>query len=268
MPAEREDKRSPITIQSVERALAILEVLLRSGRGMTVLDICSEVNIQRTTSYALLNTLVAAGYVSKQPKDGKYIVTSKAYELSASYPARLPIVQYIKPRLLELGNRFHVATRIAVPNYEGRFIPVMSSGSLESLVIQSPSSTYPPHATSTGKLALSYLDDEHVIQQVRAHGMSRYTPSTITEEATLLEELHTIRQQGYAVDHAEYFPDMFCLSCPIEDNPHVLSAIITLSQNCKVMDAIWDELLPAALQCSRLLSMDISDAALSNTYIT
>ena len=34
MPTEREDKRSPITIQSVERALAILEVLLRSGRGM------------------------------------------------------------------------------------------------------------------------------------------------------------------------------------------------------------------------------------------
>lgn len=257
MDTDERKAKAPLTIQSVERALSILELLLRTGRSMTVIEICAEVGIQRTTLYALLNTLVALGYVIKQPRDGRYIISSKMYELSATYPHRLPIVQYIRPHLVALGQRFNTAVRISVPNWEGKFVPVMSTTSLQSLIASSTASDYPLHATSTGKLILAHQPPEKAAELLETMPLPRYTNATITDRTRLAQVVEEIRVQGYALDVAEYFSDTTCVSFPIENAQKDLLAVITLSENVEHMRQVMDNLLPAALQCSRLLSMEL-----------
>ena len=57
----KENGASRTRIQSLERGLAVLEVLSRDMKPMSVMEICKEVGVQRTTLYALLNTRISRG---------------------------------------------------------------------------------------------------------------------------------------------------------------------------------------------------------------
>ena len=254
----KHDSKAPQTIQSVERAFSILETLTRSGRAMSVSEIAERVNIQRTTTYALLNTLVVTGYVTKLPNESKFIISSKMFEISAPYPSRLPIVQYISSRLFSLGQNFKVSVRIAIPNQSGAFIPVMGSGPAQPLVFHFGPGEYPLHATSTGKLALSHKDDQTINVFLSSASLPSYTSTTNTDPTRLREEIAQIRTQGYSQDHGEYFPDMECISFPIVKEAQNIAAIVTFSDSIEYMQKILPDLIPAGLQLCRTLSMEIS----------
>ena len=91
-------------IQSVERALSILEVLSKTQTPMGVIEISEELGINRTTVYGLLNTLIQSDYVVRSEVNSKYTISGKMYSLSYSYPNRLPVVRYATRYMQELQN--------------------------------------------------------------------------------------------------------------------------------------------------------------------
>ena len=58
--------------------------------------------------------------------------------------------------------------------------------------------TFPLHASATGKLILAELDDARIEELLPAE-LPRYTPRTVTSRTALLDEVHQVREQGYAV---------------------------------------------------------------------
>ena len=93
--ANREENGASKTkIQSLERGLSVIELLSNVMKPMSVMEICKEVGVQRTTLYALLNTLISRGYVAKNEETSKYYITGKIYELGMFYPEKQPLVAY------------------------------------------------------------------------------------------------------------------------------------------------------------------------------
>ena len=73
----------------------------------------------------------------------------------------------------------------------------------------------PPHATAAGKSVLAMLDDDQVRAVCDGAGLPAHTAHTITDVATLLEELGTVRRRGFAVDDEEEVVDgVFCAGAP------------------------------------------------------
>ena len=67
-----------------------------------------------------------------------------------------------------------------------------------------------------GKLLLSQLPDSEVLRRTQGT-MQAFTPHTITEPQKLLQALHTIREDGYAVEDGEYKIGLRSVSAPVWD---------------------------------------------------
>jgi IclR family acetate operon transcriptional repressor len=73
----------------------------------------------------------------------------------------------------------------------------------------------PAYAMADGKLLLSYLDEAEAESLLRSEEMRAFTTSTITDVSTMLRELDTIRNQGFAVDNFERFEAGRGLAVPV-----------------------------------------------------
>lgn len=84
----------------------------------------------------------------------------------------------------------------------------------------------PLHCTGVGKAVLAYLPDDRVGEIIGMHGLEQMTNKTITDKAELLEEIETIRDQGYAIDDEEIQRGLRCVGAPIlTDSGEVLGGI-------------------------------------------
>jgi DNA-binding IclR family transcriptional regulator len=62
----------PGSVQSIERAAAILQVVAGSGGRLGVTDIAEAVGLAKTTTHSLLRTLLLVGFVEQDPETGRY----------------------------------------------------------------------------------------------------------------------------------------------------------------------------------------------------
>ena len=70
------------TIQSVDRAIDVLEVLAHSGGELPLKAIAQKTGLNVSTCHHLLATLVNRGYVSRSKLGRLYFIGSKVSELS------------------------------------------------------------------------------------------------------------------------------------------------------------------------------------------
>ena len=70
-------------VQSIDRALSILEVLSDYSEGLGVTEISEKVDLHKSTVYRLLATLIYKGYVVQDLETNKYGITLKLFELGS-----------------------------------------------------------------------------------------------------------------------------------------------------------------------------------------
>src|SRR5215210_4314290 len=191
-------------VQSVDRALTILAVLARLGQA-GVSEIAAELGVHKSTAFRLMATLESHDIVEQTDMRGKYRLGMGLVRLAGASSARLDVVQEARP----------VCRRLAAESGETVNLAVLSEGS--ALYVDQvsggsglPSHNWvgqhiPLHATSNGKVLLSGLEPAEVeLRLGHASGdgpadLPAYTHRTITDRADLLQELETVRTEGYAV---------------------------------------------------------------------
>lgn len=75
----------PGTVQSIERAAAILQVVASSGGALGVTDIAAAVGLAKTTTHSLLRTLLAVGFVEQDRVTGRYALGAGLLRLGSSH---------------------------------------------------------------------------------------------------------------------------------------------------------------------------------------
>ena len=78
-------KKAGNFVQSVERALDILEILARYKESLRVTDLAKEMRLGITTVHNLLKTLVYRNYVEKDVETLKYKLGKRSFYLSQYY---------------------------------------------------------------------------------------------------------------------------------------------------------------------------------------
>jgi predicted transcriptional regulator len=71
------------TIQSVHRALDILEFAVFSGNGQKLSTITEHCHLNKTTAFHLIKTLEARGYLEQSPDTLSYKTGGKVFELAS-----------------------------------------------------------------------------------------------------------------------------------------------------------------------------------------
>ena len=201
-------------VQSVDRALTILEVLARVGEA-GVTEIAGELDVHKSTAFRLVTTLEAHRLVEQTTERGRYRLGVGVLRLAGATTARLDLVQEARPLCRQLAAATGETVNIAVLSESSALYLDQVAGSSALQPHNWVGQHIPLHATSNGKVLLSGLDDAGVKQLLGT--LSRYTDATITKKGRLREELALVREQGYAVAVDELEQGLTAVAAPIRN---------------------------------------------------
>lgn len=238
-------------IQSVSRALRILETVGRSKRGLSVKQIARRCDLGLSTTYHLVRTLAYEGYLIRCT-DGVYLpgleVADRFRELTAAFKP---------PESSQLALR-RIAGTTGRSHYLARFVngQVAITGvaegprspHLEDLVVGFDEAA---HATALGKALLSTLDDGKRSNYLSIVGMRPYTRSTIVDTQQWEYDLALLRQRGLFVEQEQYRENVACAAVVLSGGNDlaprlVLASAMSIDEFRRNEQAIHGQMLSAA----------------------
>ncbi len=175
-------------VQSVERALEILELLSRSGDELGVSEIGEATDLAVGTVHRLLATLTTRGYVRRDEQTRRYDLGFKALMMAIAArdrigPLALPFLEELMQVSQETANLSILEGNSAV------YIEQASPLTRMLRIFTEPGNRIPLHSCGTGKVLLAYQSPRLVDFVVDRTGLPRQTVSTITEPSQLRTEL-------------------------------------------------------------------------------
>ncbi len=211
MTEERPTVR-PRTIQSVDRAAALIKAIADSRRPPTVLELAAACGLNRSTAWRLLSTLDAHGLVERDPVSQRYSLGYAFLRIAAGAEPD-PLVRQARPVLERLASDTGETTNLAV----ARRFRLVYVDQVDPPQIMAPNwfgRTVPLHATSTGKAYLAFTSREEQ-EAVLGGDLLQFTPTTITDRAALDAELAEVRRSGFATSIGELEESLFGASAPV-----------------------------------------------------
>jgi IclR family acetate operon transcriptional repressor len=216
------------SIQSVDRALFLLETIAEAGGEATLTDLATRTGLNISTCHHLLATLIQRGFATKVPGRRLYALGSRILYLShACLQVDLPrrAQPYLEAINRVTGETVHLAglhgdSVVTLARREARHAVRVDSGQVGKLEA--------PHATSIGKAIMAWLPEDEM-QRMLAHGMKRFTERTITDFPALIEDLRHVRRNGYAIDREEFLPGVICVGAAIRDQAGTVIGAISAS---------------------------------------
>jgi DNA-binding IclR family transcriptional regulator len=215
------------TVQSVDRAVTVLEILAREGEA-GVTEIASELGVHKSTAFRLVAALEARDLVEQNNDRGKYRLGVGILRLAGATAARLDLIQESRP----------VCRRLAAEVGETINIAVLSDGSALYLdQVAGPSALQlhnwagqriPLHATSNGKVLLAYLGDMP-LSEIVSTPLERFTDRTITSIRKLTVEIRAARERGYAIAVDELEVGLTAVAAPIRNASGEVIASVSAS---------------------------------------
>jgi len=216
------------SIQSVDRALFLLETIAEAGGEATLTELATRTGLNISTCHHLLATLIKRGFATKVPGRRLYALGVRIMYLShACLQVDLPrrAQPYLETINRVTGETVHLVALqgdavVTLAVREARHAVRVDTGKLGRLAA--------PHAQSAGKAILAWLPEEE-IRRILADGLKRYTPNTITDFSTLVEALRAVRRTGFAMDQEEYLPGVVCIGATIRDQAGTVIGAISAS---------------------------------------
>jgi len=220
-------------VQSVERALDLLEVLAADGPlGLT--EAAAGAGLAEGTAHRLLRTLLDRGYV-RQDGDRRYAPGTRLLGLGDG--ARGAVAAASRPYLARLVQLSGETANLAV--LEGdHVVYVAQVPSAHRLRLFAEVGRHvPAHSTAVGKVLLGGLDVEATTALLRRTGLARRTPRTFTSVAEVLAAVRTAATAGYAVDDEEEETGVRCHAVPVLDGDRVVAALSVSGPSTRVAAA-------------------------------
>nr|WP_249139134.1 IclR family transcriptional regulator [Actibacterium sp. MT2.3-13A] len=257
---EANERKSPgRTIQSVERALLLLEEVASEPEGLTLSDMAERTGLNSSTCHHLVSTLVNCGYLTHLSRTRGYALGPKIRDLNELAERETDPSVLLKDDLMALGQQLgrgvqfavlsetSLITKLSFPDPEAR---VEEPDEIEKMTAL--------HATATGKSILAWIPDTELVRVISANGLNGYTPQTITTLSGLMEELRLVRRRKYAIDDEEFRSGVVCIGTTLrEGGGAVVGAISTTLPAREATDeyrkAVISEMIAASNDFSRKL---------------
>ncbi|GAA3151155.1 allantoin degradation transcriptional regulator AllR [Planomonospora alba] len=210
------------TVQSVDRALDLLEALAGRGGEAGISELSAATGLPYGTIHRLLRTLLARGYV-RQESDRRYALGGALVRLGGV--AERMVGAWAQPYLEKMVALSGETANLAV--LEGDFIVYVAQvpSPRRLRMFAEVGRRVLPHSTAVGKVLLADRPDAEVAALVERTGMPRRTANTITDLPGMLAELARVRERGYALDLGEEEIGVHCLAVGVRDGSRTVAAM-------------------------------------------
>jgi IclR family acetate operon transcriptional repressor len=210
------------TVQSVNRALLLLELLAQGGGRLPVSELAQRSGLSLGTAHRLLTTLTARGYV-RQDHDRRYALGAALLPLGDA--ARRLLSSWALPLLSELAQDCGETVNLAVLEDDHVVYVAQAPGRHRMRMFTQVGRRVLPHSTAVGKVLLAWHEEDQLSRVISRLGMPRHTSHTLTSLAAFRAELEGVRKRGWAVDDEEQEMGVRCLAVPVGPGADAVAAV-------------------------------------------
>lgn len=215
-------------VQSVDRAVAVMEILGREGwAGVT--EIAGELGIHKSTAYRLLSTLERRGMVEQHSETQKYQLGFTLVRLAGAARSSLDLVRAARPVCERLSRDTDESVNLAV--LEGSEVVNIDHVNLSSSRVNVDwlGSHTVLHCTSSGKVFLAYAEPATRDALLEGGPLARFTPRTVTDADALRDEFEVVRTRGFATTVQELEEGLNAVAAPVRGRDGEVIACVSVS---------------------------------------
>ena len=207
-------------VQSVDRALRIIEFLAENPTGAGITEISKSLGLSKGTVHRLISTLKERDFAYQSSNTELYRLSYKILYLYNCISNNIDMFKVSRPIIRKFADKVDATVHLATLDekrsnivYIDRIEPMNS----QKLFVMSSrvGKKAPCYCTAAGKMLLSQYSDDEIRDIMNGEEYKTYTDKTIKNIDEFLEEIHKVRKQGYALDENEYDHGIICISIPI-----------------------------------------------------
>lgn len=184
-------------LQTVEKAFEVVALLAHRG-ALSLTEVSEHLGLSKPVVHRILSTLRELDWVEQAPETRKYRLRLRAWEIGSLALQHVPLYGIAMPMIERFALEHQTNAGLSIYD-EGEMLFVarvqFSSG---NPVLVRAGVRAPAHSTSSGKVALAFLDGE--AERLLNGNLERLTPETVTDPEALRGELDEIRRSGYGIN--------------------------------------------------------------------
>jgi IclR family transcriptional regulator, acetate operon repressor len=244
-------------VQSVDRALLIIETLAEDDEGYRLSDLAVRTGLSTSTAHRLLATLEKRRFVQFDRYQSKWHVGAQSFTVGATFARRRNFTAQAMPYLRKLRDQSRETANLAVVDDESIIVLTRMESREIMRSLTKVGGRVAMVASGVGKAVLATYSDEDVNAIIRRQGMPRLTEKSIVRSGELFRELQEIRRRGYAVDDEEARMGLRCVAAVVySDCSEPLAAISVSGMTSRVTD----DRLPALGRMVREVAAELTVA--------
>jgi len=214
-------------VQSVDRAVAILEILARDGEA-GVTEVARELGVHKSTASRLLAALDRRELVSQDTARGRFRLGVGLVRLAGAAGRSLDVVQESRPVCRALARQEGETVNLAILSGRDALYLDQVAGPAALSPHNWAGQRIPLHATSDGKVLLAYLSQAELARCLTPP-LRRFTDRTITTLDELSPVLAEVRQRGFATAVDELEAGLTAIAAPVRNEEGRVVASISAS---------------------------------------
>jgi len=225
----KRDGDSSGQVQSLCRALSILNVIADEDHGMTMTDISQRAGLPMSTTHRLLTTLQHERYVRYDNDQSVWKMGVQAFIIGNSFVRSRDIIATSRPFMTALMEKSGETTNLAVAD-QGECIYLAQVECRQMMRVQAkPGSRVPIHSSAVGKALLAAMPSEKAKKFIQMREFERATDNTVIDQKALYKEIEEVREIGFAFDDEEHCVGLRCVASAIFDEFGEPIAAVSLS---------------------------------------
>lgn len=250
-------KGRSLGVQSVNRALSVIEVLTEELDELSLSEVSERVNLHPSTVHRLLSTLETRGFVRQDPRTRLYGLGARFLTLVSRGDQAEPLRLTAHPHLRELAQKTQETVNLVMPDVFAAVIVdrVESPQKLRFSIRVGESLWY--HCTAGGKMLLAEMSPDRQ-ERVLAGQLPRLTSKTLTNPEELRKELNRIHRRGYATDDEEREIGVRCVATPVRTyNGGGIVAVSLSGPSSRIKTRQFPELVGEVRKTADRISRDL-----------
>lgn len=202
------------TVQSIERAFLLLEILASDELGVT--DLATSAELPKSTVARLASTLETLGAIERS-EDGKLTIGAKISELQGSSSSGLDLIQRVRPHLISLARESGEDAGLSVPDgYSVHYINQADSDNPVQ-IRDWTGELIPMHCVPSGLVLLANWPEARVDRYL-TRKLTAFTENTMIDPDDIRSRLAQIRSDGFCWVYEEFAEGINSVAAPIYDH--------------------------------------------------
>ncbi len=190
-------------IQSIERAIKILNLFNYSRPRWGIAEIALAMGLAKGTVHNIVSTLVDEGMLTQDIETRKYSLGSKLFFLGTIMVGTSEINQKAAGPIRQLAEKTGLICRLAIWDRDAALITIDIMPNNAASPGQRVGPRVIAYCSAIGRALLAYLEPAELKAYLDQTELIPFTPHTITNRDSLLEELVQTKTRGYAIDNQE-----------------------------------------------------------------